>query len=108
MFNTLEFNPVYAGFRDTLNIRTMFRKQWTGFKTGPQSTFLSVDMPISNKRVGMGLKLVDNRDEITKTLGAQVVYSFKIPTGPYSTLAFGLQGGTYYFNTANKYYHCQK
>jgi hypothetical protein len=82
--------------------------QWTGFKTAPQSTFLSVDMPISNKRVGVGLKLVDYRDEITKTLGAQAVYSFKIPTGPYSILALGLQGGTYHFNTDYKYYHCRK
>jgi type IX secretion system PorP/SprF family membrane protein len=99
MFNTLELNPAYAGFRNSLNVSTMFRKQWTGFKTAPQSTFLSLDMPISNKRVGVGLKLVDDRDEITKTLGVQAVYSFKIPTGPYSTLALGLQGGTYHFKT---------
>jgi type IX secretion system PorP/SprF family membrane protein len=99
MFNTLEINPAYAGFRDALNVTTMLRKQWTGFKNAPQSTFLSVDMPISNKRVGVGLKLVDDRDEITKTLGAQAVYSFKIPTGPYSTLALGFQGGAYNFKT---------
>ncbi len=99
LFNTLEINPAYAGFRDALNVTTMFRKQWVGFKNAPQSTFLSADMPISNKRVGVGLKLVDDRDEITKTLGAQAVYSFKIPTGPYSTLALGLQVGAYHFNT---------
>lgn len=99
MFNTLEINPAYAGFRDAINITTMFRKQWTGFKSAPQSTFFSVDMPVSGKRVGLGLKLVDDRDEITKTLGAQAVYSFKIPTGDYSTLAFGLQGGVYNFKT---------
>jgi type IX secretion system PorP/SprF family membrane protein len=99
MFNTLEINPAYAGFRDAIYVTTMFRKQWTGFKTAPQSTFFSVDMPISDKRVGVGLKLVDDRDEITKTLGAQAVYSFKIPTGAYSTLALGLQGGAYNFKT---------
>jgi type IX secretion system PorP/SprF family membrane protein len=76
MFNTLEINPAYAGFRDAVNITTMFRKQWTGFKTAPQSAFLSADMPIANKRVGVGIKLIDDRDEITKTLGAQGVYSF--------------------------------
>jgi len=99
MFNTLEINPAYAGFRDALNVTTMFRKQWTGFKTAPQSTFLSADMPIANKRVGVGIKLIDDRDEITKTLGAQAVYSFKIPTGDYSTLALGLQGGVFNFKT---------
>lgn len=98
-FNTLEINPAYAGFRDALNITTMFRKQWTGFKTAPQSTFISADMPIANKRVGIGIKLVDDRDEITKTLGAQAIYSFKIPTGDYSTIALGLQGGAFNFKT---------
>jgi len=99
MFNTLEINPAYAGFRDALNVTTMFRKQWTGFKTAPQSAFISADMPIANKRVGVGVKLIDDRDEITKTTGAQAVYSFKIPTGDYSTLAFGLQGGVFNFKT---------
>lgn len=99
MFNTLEINPAYAGFRDALSVTTMFRKQWTGFKTAPQSTFLSADMPISDKRVGVGIKLTDDRDEVNKTLGAQGIYSFKIPTGDYSNLSFGLQGGVYNFNT---------
>lgn len=99
MFNTLEINPAYAGFRDALSVTTMFRKQYTGFKTAPQSTFLSADMPISGKRVGVGIKLLDDRDEITRTLGAQGVYAFKIPTGSYSNISLGLQGGVYSFKT---------
>jgi len=99
MFNTLEINPAYAGYRDALSVTTMFRKQYTGFKTAPQSAFFAADMPIPGKRVGIGLKLLDDRDAITKTLGAQAVYSFKIPTGDYSNISFGLQGGVYNFRT---------
>jgi len=99
MFNTLEINPAYAGYRDALSITTMFRKQYTGFKTAPQSAFFAADMPIPGKRVGIGLKLLDDRDAITKTLGAQAVYSFRIPTGDYSNISFGLQGGVYNFRT---------
>ncbi len=99
MFNTLEINPAYAGSRDALSITTMFRKMYTGFKTAPQSAFFAADMPIPGKRVGIGLKLLDDRDVITKTLGAQGVYSFKIPTGDYSNLSFGLQAGVYNFRT---------
>jgi type IX secretion system PorP/SprF family membrane protein len=99
MFNTLEINPAYAGSRDALSITTMFRKQYTGFKTAPQTAFFAADMPIPGKRVGIGLKLLDDRDVITKTLGAQGVYSFKIPTGDYSNILFGLQAGVYNFRT---------
>src|SRR6478672_2891145 len=79
MFNTFEINPAYAGARDAVQITSMFRKQWTGFKSAPQSTFLSVDMPIPDKRIGLGLKIVDDRDEITKTVGAQAAYAYKVP-----------------------------
>ena len=99
MFNTFEINPAYAGARDAIQITSMFRKQWTGFKTAPQSTFLSVDMPIPDKRIGLGLKIVDDRDEITKTVGAQLAYAYKVPVGSYSTLALGLQAGAMNFKS---------
>ena len=99
MFNTFEINPAYAGARDAIQITSMFRKQWTGFKSAPQSTFFSIDMPIPDKRVGLGIKIVDDRDEITKTIGAQAAYAYKIPMGEYSTLAFGLQAGLMNFQS---------
>lgn len=99
MFNTFEINPAYAGSRDVIQIISMFRKQWTGFKTAPQSTFLSVDLPIPGKRVGLGIKIVDDRDEITKTIGAQAAYAYKVPVGSYSTLALGLQAGAMSFKS---------
>lgn len=99
MFNTFEINPAYAGARDAVQITSMFRKQWTGFKSAPQSTFLSVDMPIPDKRIGLGIKIVDDRDEITKTVGAQAAYSYKVPLGDYSTLALGLQAGAMNFKS---------
>ncbi len=99
MFNTFEINPAYAGARDVVQITSMFRKQWTGFKSAPQSTFLSVDMPIPDKRIGLGVKIVDDRDEITKTIGAQGAYAYKVPVGSYSTLALGLQAGVMSFKS---------
>lgn len=99
MFNTLEINPAYAGFRESVQVTTMFRKQWTGFKSAPQSAFVSVDFPVPSKRIGLGLKLVDDRDEITKTFGAQTTYSFKIPTGEGSNVSLGLQAGLLNFKT---------
>ena len=99
MFNTFEINPAYAGARDAVQLTSMFRKQWTGFKSAPQSTFLSIDMPIPEKRVGLGIKIVDDRDEITKTVGIQGAYSYKVPLDDNSTLALGLQAGATNFKS---------
>lgn len=99
MFNSFEINPAYAGFRDAVNITTMYRKQWTGSQSAPQSTFMAIDMPVAAKRVGLGVKIVDDRDEVTKTFGAQAAYSFKIPTGDRSSVALGLQAGLLNFKS---------
>lgn len=99
MFNTFEINPAYAGAREAVQITSMHRKQWTGFKTAPQSTFLSVDLPIPDKKIGLGIKVVDDRDEITKTVGAQAAYAYKMPVGSFSTLALGLQAGIMNFKS---------
>ena len=99
MFNTFEINPAYAGAKEAVQITSMFRKQWTGFKSAPQSTFLSVDMPIPDKRIGLGIKIVDDRDEVSKTVGAQGAYSYRVPLGDYSTLALGLQAGATNFKS---------
>lgn len=99
MFNTFEINPAYAGARESIQITSMYRKQWTGFSTAPKSTFLSVDMAIPDKRVGLGIKVVDDRDEVTKTVGAQGAYAYKVPVGSFSTLALGLQAGVMNFTS---------
>jgi len=95
IFNMFQINPAYAGFRDALQITSMFRKQWTGIQSSPQTAYFGVDMPIPNKRAGLGFQFVEERQEISKALGAQLSYSYKIPTGENSSLSLGLQAGVF-------------
>jgi len=90
MFNTLEINPAYAGFRQAMQFTSVFRKQFNGIKGSPQTSMLSGDMPIGETRLGIGLKIVDDRLSVTQNLGAQLAMSYRIE-GDNSKLAFGLQ-----------------
>jgi type IX secretion system PorP/SprF family membrane protein len=98
MFNTLEINPAYAGFRQAMQFTSVFRKQFNGIKGSPQTSMLSGDMPIGETKLGVGLKIVDDRLSVTKNLGAQLAMSYRIE-GDNSNLAFGLQLGALGYKT---------
>jgi type IX secretion system PorP/SprF family membrane protein len=98
MFNTLEINTAYAGFRQAMQFTSVFRKQFNGIKGSPQTSMLSGDMPIGETRLGVGLKIVDDRLSVTQNLGAQLAMSYRIE-GDNSKLAFGLQLGALNYKT---------
>lgn len=97
MFNTLEINPAYAGFKQSVQFTSIYRKQFNGIDDSPQTAMLSWDMPIGETNLGVGMKIVDDRISVSKTYGAQGSMSYKIE-GDYSTLAFGLQVGFLNYN----------
>lgn len=92
MFNTLEINPAYAGFKQSMQFTTIFRKQFNGIRDAPQTALVSFDMPIGDTKLAFGVKLVDDKISVTKTMGAQGSLSYRIE-GDNSDLAFGLQMG---------------
>lgn len=98
MFNTLEINPAYAGFKQSMQFTSIFRKQFNGIKDAPQTAMISGDMPIGDTKLGIGLKIVDDRISITQNFGTQGSMSYRIE-GENSNLAFGLQVGTMNYKT---------
>ena len=92
MFNMLALNPAYAGTRDVLAATAMYRRQWVGIDGAPQTSTLSVDGPIPNKNIGLGLQLVNDQIGITKSTGFFGSYAYKIH-GRKGTLSIGLQAG---------------
>src|SRR5882757_1466788 len=57
MFNMMNINPAYAGSRGVLTATALYRNQWVGIEGAPQTTSLGFDMPIKNKKIGLGFQL---------------------------------------------------
>ncbi|GAB4027387.1 PorP/SprF family type IX secretion system membrane protein [Spirosoma gilvum] len=93
MFNMLALNPAYAGSRESFNMTALYRSQWTGIQGAPQTATFSMDMPLNNDRVGVGLQLYGDKVGVFQEAGAFASYAFRIPVGNRSTLALGLQAG---------------
>ncbi|WP_407430972.1 type IX secretion system membrane protein PorP/SprF [Arcticibacter sp.] len=91
MFNTMAVNPAYAGSRNVVSATALHRNQWSGMEGAPKTTTLTIDAPVRNKRVGLGLQLINDQLGISKTTGAVLSYAYRIRMDK-GSLAFGVQG----------------
>lgn len=91
MYNTVNINPAYAGSRGVLSIFGLHRNQWVGLDGAPVTNTLSLNSPINNSNVGLGLSFINDRigpsDE--NSISADISYSVK--TSETAKLSFGLK-----------------
>jgi len=98
MYNTISINPAYAGSRETLSIVGLHRSQWVGIDGGPTTQTLSVNSPLRNEKVGLGLSFINDRLGYENFAYIYADFSYTINLGTETKLAFGLKGGfTHYY-----------
>lgn len=96
MFNTLAYNPAYAGAEDALTLSLVHRTQWTSLPGAPQTQTLTAHAPLINMHSGVGFTFFNDNIGVTNSSGAYFSYAYRLKT--YSgNLSFGLQGGTTFF-----------
>ncbi|MCK8479939.1 type IX secretion system membrane protein PorP/SprF [Psychroserpens algicola] len=93
MYNTISINPAYAGSRETLSVVGLHRSQWVGLEGGPQTQTLSVHAPMRNERVGLGVSFINDELGYQNFSYLYGDFSYTIPTGENSKLAFGIKAG---------------
>lgn len=92
MFNTMAVNPAYAGSREVFSLTGLYRAQWVGVEGAPISQTISLDAPLANKKVGVGLILFNDKIGYTNNTGAHASYSYRIRFRR-NTLSMGLKLG---------------
>ncbi len=92
MFNSLAYNPAYAGSKEHLTINLLHRTQWWGIPGGPMTQSFTIHTPMKNEKVGIGLSAINDVIGPTKTLQANLSYAYRLPLGE-GKLAIGIQGG---------------
>lgn len=94
MYNTTTVNPAYAGSRGLLSFNVLYRAQWVGLEGAPKTAHLSMNTPLGDKGVGIGLSFYN--DEIGPSVENNITvdYSYTIQVGQRNVmLSFGLKGG---------------
>lgn len=98
MYNTININPAYAGSRGTLSVFALHRDQWIGLDGAPKTNTISVNTPINNSNIGLGVSLVNDKIGPTNENQFSVDLSYTIPTSERWKLSFGIKGTANIFN----------
>ena len=98
MYNTITVNPAYAGSRGMLSIFGLHRSQWIGLDGAPRTNAFSVNTPLNDSRLGLGVSFVNDKigPTVENTFSADLSYT--IPASEEFKLSFGIKGTANLFN----------
>lgn len=91
MYNTININPAYAGSRGTMSIFALHRTQWVGLDGAPVTNAASINTPINESNVGLGVSIVNDRIGPSDENNIAVDFSYSIQTSERYKLSFGLK-----------------
>ncbi len=104
MFNTQTINPAYAGTWESVGFMALGRHQWTGISNAPATYTFSMQAPLKNERVAMGLNVINDKVGREKRFYMFADYSYLVPLTEKTNLRLGLKGGfTNYSNNLEEY-----
>ncbi|MFH7016836.1 type IX secretion system membrane protein PorP/SprF [Flavobacterium sp. FlaQc-47] len=98
MYNTITINPAYAGSRGALSVFGLYRTQWVGLDGAPETSTFSVNTPLSNSNLGLGVSLVNDKIGPTNENTLSADLSYTIPTSDTFKLSFGIKATANLFN----------
>jgi type IX secretion system PorP/SprF family membrane protein len=98
MYNTIVVNPAYAGSRQAMSIFALHRTQWVGIEGAPVTNSFSVNTPISESKVGLGLSFVNDQIGPSDENNIAVDFSYTMPVSQKYKMSFGLKASANLLN----------
>src|SRR5665811_949755 len=90
--NGLLINPAYAGSRGSLSAFLSYRMQWMGIPDAPVFQSVSLNTPMKNDKVGLGIMAQFMKFGFTKSQSIYASYAYHIRLKK-GKISFGLKGG---------------
>lgn len=90
--NGLLINPAYAGSRGALSAYLSYRMQWMGIPDAPVFQTFSLNAPMKNDKVGLGVMAQFMKFGFTKSQSIYASYSYSIRMSE-GKISFGLKAG---------------
>lgn len=98
MYNTINVNPAYAGSRGVMSVFALHRTQWVGLDGAPTTNAVSINTPISNSNLGLGVSFVNDKIGPTNENTISADLSYSIQTSADFKLSFGMKATANLFN----------
>lgn len=91
MYNTININPAYAGSRGALSMFALHRTQWVGLDGAPVTNTVSVNTPINESNLGLGVSLINDKIGPTTENTISADLSYTMQTSQTWKLSFGIK-----------------
>ena len=91
MYNTINVNPAYAGSRGALSMFALHRTQWVGLDGAPVTNTVSINTPVNNSNLGLGVSLINDKIGPTTENAISADLSYTIQTSETWKLSFGVK-----------------
>ncbi|WP_264565609.1 type IX secretion system membrane protein PorP/SprF [Flavobacterium sp. N3904] len=98
MYNTIIVNPAYAGSREAMSIFALHRTQWVGLDGAPVTNSFSINTPINESKVGLGLSVVNDQIGPSDENSIALDFSYSIPVSEKYKMSFGLKASANLLN----------
>jgi type IX secretion system PorP/SprF family membrane protein len=98
MYNTINVNPGYAGSRGVMSIFGLHRTQWVGLDGAPTTNAFSINTPLNDSFLGLGVSFVNDKIGPTSENNISVDVSYSVPMNDDFRLSFGLKASANLFN----------
>jgi type IX secretion system PorP/SprF family membrane protein len=98
MYNTINVNPAYAGSRGVMSIFGLHRTQWVGLEGAPTTNAFSINTPINDSNLGLGISFLNDKIGPTNNNTITADLSYTIQTSETYKLSFGIKASGNIFN----------
>ena len=98
MYNTININPAYAGSRGAFSIFALHRTQWVGLDGAPVTNAASVNTPLNESNLGLGVTIINDKIGPTTENTISTDVSYTVPTSETFKLSFGIKATANFFN----------
>jgi len=95
MFNTVHYNPAYAGMGNSLVLTGIYRKQWQGITQSPSHQNINIHAPVYRLSGGIGINVENDKLGLEQNLHTTLSYNFQLPVGRSSKFSIGIAGGIF-------------
>ncbi len=93
MLNEMAINPAVAGKDEFADVRSNNRYQWIGITDAPRTYMLTLNGPIKNKNMGIGMNLYTDIVGPTRRTGLNFSYAYHMKVKDDMFLSMGLSAG---------------
>jgi len=92
MFNSLAFNPGYAGSAEVFNATALYRAQWVNFEGAPETQVITANSPLRNKKLAVGGNIYNDAIGYSQTFGIYGDFAYRILFEK-TQISFGAKAG---------------